>query len=160
MPSPRSRVSSPGKQVVAFIAKFDAAVAKLARASRSKMRKRLPTAVELVYDNYNGLAIGYGPTEKTSHAVLSLAVYAKGVHLYFLYGASLADPDGVLEGEGSRGRFIRLSSAAMLDDPIVSKFVDAAIARAAVPFAPSGRGYTVVKSVSKKQRPRQSSSRA
>jgi hypothetical protein len=40
----------------------------------AKMRARLPGAVELVYDNYNALAIGFGPTERTSEAVFSIEV--------------------------------------------------------------------------------------
>ena len=59
-----SKVETPAKQVAGFIAKFDPAIAKLTRGARAKMRKRLPTAVELVYDNYNALAIGFGPTER------------------------------------------------------------------------------------------------
>jgi len=142
------------KQVAAFIAKFDPAVAKLVRATRSKLRKRFPTAIELVYDNYNALAIGFGPTERTSDAFLSIAVYARGVNLYFLYGASLPDPDGLLEGSGTRGRFLRLKSAAQLDEPKTAALVGRAATHARVPLAPAGRGGTIVKSVSAKQRPR------
>src|SRR6185295_6238421 len=99
---------SPARQVAGFIAKFDPAIAKLTRACRSVIRKRYPSAIELVYDNYNALAIGYSPTEKTSDAVFSLAVYARGLNLYFIYGRSLDDPDGLLEGNGTQGAFIRL----------------------------------------------------
>ena len=110
-----------------------------------------------MYDNYNALAIGFGPTERTSEAVLSIAVYARGVNLYFLHGASLPDPDGLLDGAGSRGRFVRLPSAAVLDDPRVARLVTTAIAHSSVPFSPTGRGYTVVKSISARQRPRRPS---
>ena len=86
-------VTSPAKQVAGFIAKFDPAVAKTTRGARSVLRKRFPTAIELVYDNYNALAIGYSSTERTSDVLFSLAVYASGVNLYFMYGRSLPDPD-------------------------------------------------------------------
>lgn len=97
-----SKVETPAKQVAGFIAKFDPAIAKLTRGARAKMRKRLPTAVELVYDNYNALAIGFGPTERTTDAILSVAAYATGVTLYFTYGKSLPDPDKRLEGAGNQ----------------------------------------------------------
>jgi hypothetical protein len=145
---------TPAQQVAGFIAKFDPAVATLARAARSKLRKRMPTAVELVYDNYNALAIGFGPTEKTSEAVVSVAVYARGVNLYFIHGASLPDPDGLLEGNGTRGRFLRLTSAARLDDPKVIALLERAVTHAKAPMALTGRGRTIVKSISAKQRPR------
>jgi hypothetical protein len=151
---PESLDSMTAKQVAGFIAKFDPAVAKLARAARAKLRKRLPTAIELVYDNYNALALGFGPTERTSEAVFSIAVFARGVNLYFIRGASIPDPDGVLQGEGKQGRFIRLSSASQMDDPVVARVMATAIAHAAVPFAKTGKGYTIVKSISAKQRPR------
>jgi hypothetical protein len=145
---------SPAKQVAGFITKFDPSIAKLTRACRSEIRKRYPAAIELVYDNYNALAIGYSPTERTSDVVFSLAVYARGLNLYFMYGRSLPDPDGLLQGSGTQGAFIRLESVKTLDDPKVVDLVTRAIKRQKPTFAQKGRGYTVVKSVSARQRPR------
>src|SRR5689334_20694046 len=110
-------MSSSAKQVAGFIAKFDPAVAKLTRSARSVLRKRFPTAIELVYDNYNALAIGYSPTERTSDVMFSLAVYPRWVDLYFMYGRSLPDPDKLLQGSGSQGAFVRLDDVSVLDDP-------------------------------------------
>jgi hypothetical protein len=95
---------SPKKQVAAFIDRFDPAVARVARLARRAMRARFPTAVEIVYDNYNALAIGFSSTTRTSDVIVSVAVYARGVNLYFMYGAALPDPDGILQGSGNRGR--------------------------------------------------------
>jgi len=145
---------SPAKQVASFIAKFDPAIAKLTRSCRSVVRKRYPSAIELVYDNYNALAIGYSPTEKTSEVVFSLAVYARGLNLYFMYGRSLPDPNGLLQGSGTQGAFIRLESVATLDDPKVIDLIQRAVKRQKPTFPAKGRGYTVVKSISAKQRPR------
>src|SRR5215204_3362900 len=86
-PFPSPVTMTVAKQLAGFIAKFEPAIAKIGRASRARIRKRLPTAVELVYDNYNALAMGFGPTERTSEAILSVAAYATGVTLYFTYGA-------------------------------------------------------------------------
>lgn len=146
--------NSPAKQASGFIAKFDPAIARLTRSCRSVLRKRYPSAIELVYDNYNALAIGYSPTEKTSDAVFSLAVYARGVNLYFIYGRSLDDPDHLLQGSGTQGAFIRLEGVNTLEDPKVKKLMERAVKRQRPTFAPNGRGYTVVKSISAKQRPR------
>ena len=146
--------NSPAKQVSGFIAKFDPAIARLTRSCRSVLRKRYPSAIELVYDNYNALAIGYSPTERTSDAVFSLAVYARGVNLYFIYGRSLDDPDHLLQGNGTQGAFIRLEDVKTLEDPKVKKLMERAVKRQRPTFAPNGRGYTIVKSISAKQRPR------
>ena len=145
---------SPAKQVTGFIAKFDPAIAKLTRACRAELRKRYPAAIELVYDNYNALAIGYSPTERTSDVVFSLAVYARGLNLYFIYGRSLPDPDHLLQGSGTQGAFIRLDGVGKLDDPKVISLIERAVKRQRPTFASNGRGYTLVKSISAKQRPR------
>jgi hypothetical protein len=147
-------LDSPSKQVAGFIAKFDPAIAKLTRSCRSVLRKRYPSAIELVYDNYNALAIGYSPTERTSDVVFSLAVYARGVNLYFMYGRSLDDPDQLLQGSGTQGAFIRLPYATTLEEPKIQKLIERAVKRQRPTFATNGRGYTIVKSISAKQRPR------
>src|SRR5215212_8875645 len=92
---------TPAKQLADFIAKFDPPIRKLARQCRAVLRKRMPTAIELVYDNFQALAIGYCPTERMSDCILSLAIFPRGVSLSFFYGATLPDPDGVLEGSGN-----------------------------------------------------------
>jgi hypothetical protein len=136
-----------------FLAKFDPAVARLIRGCRTVMRKRFPTANEFVYDNYNFLVIGYGPTERPSDCVASLAANSKSVNLNFLRGSALADPHKILQGAGRQNRFVRLHRAATLSKPEVQGLLTAA-AQACPPFPPSGRGKLIIRSVSKKQRPR------
>src|SRR6266852_8504138 len=102
---------SPAKQIAGVISKFDPSIAKLIRSGRVALRKRFPTAIEQVYDNYNFLAVGFCTTERTSDCMVSLAANAKGVILSFYYGATLPDPDHLLQGNGNQNRFIRLESA-------------------------------------------------
>src|SRR4051794_17767466 len=121
---------SPARQLAGFIAKYDPAVAKLTRACRARLRKRLPTAIELVYDNYQFLAIGFGSTERASDCLASLAVSPKGVALSFYYGATLPDPKRILLGNGNQNRYIRLDRPATLGTPPVESLIRAAIAQA------------------------------
>jgi hypothetical protein len=93
---------SAAKQLAGFIAKYDRLLAKLARAARAALRKRFPTAIELVYDNYQFLAIGFGATERASDCIVSLAVSPKGVALSFYGGATLPGPDRILLGTENR----------------------------------------------------------
>jgi len=148
---------SAAKQVEGFIAKFDPKVAKLIRVSRRALRKRFPTALELVYDNYNFLAMGFCSSERASDCIVSLAAYANGVNLFFYYGAKLVDPGKLLQGNGKQVRFIRLESAAMLAKPQVEALLRAAVAQAKSPLPVAQRGRTIIKSVSAKQRPRRTS---
>ena len=149
---------TPARQLAAFIAKFDPAVAAVIRGARSILRKRFPTAVEQVYDNYNFLAIGFCSTERTSDCIVSLAVSAKGVALSFYNGATLPDPSGILLGGGKQNRFVRLEGAATLNTPAISTLLDAAVARAKTPLPAIGDGRLIIKSVSARQRPRRARS--
>src|SRR4051794_100420 len=148
------RAETPAKQLASFIAKFDPAVARLIRSARSKLRKRLPRTIEQVYDNFNFLAIGYCATERTSDCIVSLACAANGVALSFYNGASLPDPQKILLGSGKQNRFIRLETAKTLGEPAVESLLHAAIAQAKAPLSKSAKGYTLIKSISAKQRPR------
>jgi hypothetical protein len=145
---------APAKQLAGFIAKFDPAIARLIRSCRVALRKQLPTAIELVYDNYNFFVIGYCSTPRASDCVVSLAANSKGVGLSFYYGATLPDPTKRLHGSGSQNRFIRLPTAATLSEPDVKALIRAALAQAKTPMPASGRGVTVIQSISAKQRPR------
>ena len=145
---------SPETQLASFLAKFTPEVSSLAEEILVKMRRRYPTALELVYDNYNALAIGFGPTERASDAIFSIAVFPRWVSLFFLQAKGLPDPDKKLRGSGNVARHIRLPSVAMLDDPSVQALMREATARAAVPFDPKGKHRLIIKSVSAKQRPR------
>jgi hypothetical protein len=142
------------EQLASFLAKFTPEVAALARSILAAMRTRYPTAIELVYDNYNALAIGFGPTDKTSQAIFSIAVFPRWVSLFFLQGKQLPDPDGILQGSGNVARHIRLPSAGRLDELSVKKMMEEATARAPVPFSTEGTARLIIKSISAKQRPR------
>jgi hypothetical protein len=141
-------------QLNRFIGKFDSAMAQLIRECRAAMRKRFPTANELVYDNYNFFVIGYGPTEHPSDCVASLAANSKGVNLNFLYGSRLPDPYRILQGIGGQNRFVRLEGVATLSKPEVRDLLAVAVAQSEQPFPKSGPGKLIIRSVSEKQRPR------
>ena len=153
-PGKAGRTATPAQQLAGFIGRFEPAIGRLVHAACTALRKRFPTANQLVYDNYNALAIGFSSTDRVSDVLLSLAVYARGVNLYFMYGARLPDPQHVLKGSGNRGRFIPLDSVAVLGRPAVAALIGAAVRQAKTPLGRTGRGRLLIKSVSKKQRPR------
>lgn len=142
-------------QLTSFVSKFDAKNQALIRAARRALRKRLRGANELVYDNYNFFVIGYSATERPSDSIVSLAAGAGGVGLSFPYcGTRLPDPHKILQGSGSKNRFIRLESAAVLARPEVEALIAAAVGLSKVSLPASGSGRTIIRSVSAKQRPR------
>jgi hypothetical protein len=140
---------TPEKQLASFLAKYSPDIRSLASAVLKKMRERLPGAIELVYDNYNALVIGFGPTDRASDALFSIALYPRWVTLFFLDGARLRDPRKLLKGSGKFVRHIVLQSADDLDAQGVRTLMQQAL---------SGMTFDerrlVIKSISKKQRPR------
>src|SRR5215213_4790120 len=85
-------------ELASFIEKFEPEIADLIRQCRAEVRKLLPTAVEIVYDNYNFFVIGYASTERASDCIVSITAASNGVGLSFYYGASLPDPSKLLQG--------------------------------------------------------------
>jgi hypothetical protein len=141
-----------------FLKRYDPEIAARAKAALATMRKAVPGAVELVYDNYNALVVGFGPSERASEAVFSIVLYPRWVTLFFLKGATLPDPRRLLKGSGKRVRHIVLEDATVLSRPGVRRLIAAALK--AAPW-PAGRGRrVVVKSISAKQRPRRPARRA
>ena len=145
---------SPERQLAGFIAKYSTDLARQTRTARRKMRAVLPGAVELVYDNYNGLVIGFGPNERPSDAVFSLFISPGWVTLCFLEGAHLPDPGKLLRGSGNRVRHIRLGSASDLDRSDVRALLAEAMKEADPQFDARAARKLVIRSVSAKQRPR------
>ena len=137
-----------------FLAGYDPAVAGCMREALARLAAQMPGAERLVYDSYNALAVAFGPSERTSEAVLSLAAYPRWVSLFFVQGAALEDPAGLLKGEGARMRHVRLQSGADVDAPEIAALITQAVQRSGADFSDPAKGRLVVRSVSKKQRPR------
>ena len=145
---------TPERQLTSFIGKYSPEVGAVAKAALVKMRKRLPGALELVWDNYNALAIAFGSSEKLADVIFSIALYPRWVSLFFKDGAALADPEKLLKGKGNAMRHIVLERAATLDRPAVRKLMDQAQESASNPIDPKGKHRIVIKAISPKQRPR------
>lgn len=141
-------------EISKFLARYSPAIASQLRTARRKMKALIPRGYEQVYDNYNALVFGFGPSEKSSDSVISIAGYPKWVTLFFLWGAKLDDPHGLLEGNGSQVRGIRLESPKDLDSAKVKALIRQALDPKMEAFADAPKLKTVIKSISKKQRPR------
>lgn len=76
------------KQLQTFIDKFEPEHRALIGAIRKALQKRMPSANELVWDNYNFFVLAYSATERPSDSVVSIAAAANGVGLSFYRGDS------------------------------------------------------------------------
>ncbi len=137
-----------------FLQKYSPEMEKLGRSAISHLRKRLPGAICLVYDNYNALAVGFGPDGKPSTLPISIAFYPRWATLFFMYGGLLPDPDGMLEGKGARIRSVRLKGIESLSEPAIDQLITAAVLQAGWQLTPRAKGELIIQSISPKQRPR------
>jgi hypothetical protein len=150
----KAEPTNPEQRLSSFIAKFEPKYQRLIRSVRKTLRRRFPAAHELVYDNYNFFVIGYCPTERPSDCIFSIAAASNGVSVCFTHGASLPDPKKRLTGSGKQTRFLRVESAAVLEQPEVKSLFAVAVAQAKAQMPTTGRGKLIIRSVSTKQRPR------
>ena len=153
------KVIAPEAQVAVFLSKYEPAVAADLSAARAHLRRLFPRGFELVYDNYNALAVGFAPTERASTAIVSVAAYPKWVTLFFLHGRDLDDPGRLLQGSGARVRSIRLQPMTLLESNPVQELLVEAIRPHRQALAAALPLTTLVKSVSAKQRPRRPAAR-
>src|ERR1700752_5319466 len=102
--SSEERVTDAETQLASFFAKYEPAMAKLGRALRAKLRARLPGLFEIVYvyESQNALVISYSPTEHGYEGLCTIALYPRGVKLFFGQGVLLSksDPNKLLQGRG------------------------------------------------------------
>jgi len=143
---------TPAAQLATFMDRYSPEVAAVAKAALVKLRKRLPGAVEMVYANYNALVIGFGPSDRASEAILSIALYPRWVNLFFLHGAKLPDPHKLLQGKGSQVRSILIEDGTILDRREIDDLIEGALQQNATPFDATKR--RIIKSISPVQRPR------
>src|ERR1043165_10298652 len=114
---------------------------RLISAMRKSLRKRLPTAHELVYEyrNLGAVVISFSPNEHGYAGVLAIRADEIGVKLYFNRGKELPDPAKLLQGS-SQTRWIPVETAATLARPEVASLIDEGTARNKVQVESAGRG--------------------
>ena len=141
-------------ELQSFLDKYNPEIAALGAACVKKLRKLYPTATVWVYDNYNALAVGFGPPALPAHAIFSVALYPRWVSLFFLQGKDIEDPSRLLQGAGGAVRHIVLHSPRDIDQPAVQALFKQALNQAKTPLPAKGKGELIIQSVSAKQRPR------
>ena len=119
-------VRPPDRQVLDFLSTCDRTVAHLALALREMVLEEAPEAVERVYRNHpSAVWFGFGPKMKDMFCYIAAA--RNHVNLGFCRGASLSDPNQVLEGEGKTMRHVKFWSERDLERSFVRRYIRAAI---------------------------------
>ena len=110
------------------IAPYSDGVRTLAKQTRAALRKLLPDCIETV-DN-SGPYISFGYTTGYKGMVATIIISKAGVKLGLAGGASLPDPEELLEGSGKVHRYVVISSADVLRQRAVIALVRSADERA------------------------------
>lgn len=137
-------------QLRTLITQFAPNYQRLISATRRSLKKRLPTALELVYEYGDFFVISYSPNEHGYEGALGIRASADGVKLFFNHGKQLADPAKLLRGSGKQARAVSLESASTLNHPAVKDLIDQAIAHNQTPFPSSGTGAIIIRSATTK----------
>src|SRR5262245_17467741 len=155
MPPPlavTTRQPTPKSQFSAFLSRFPAGIIALVKRCLPKLRRAFPGSYELVYDYSHSLVVSFSMSERGYEGIVALAIFPDCVRLYF--DKSLPDPKGLLEGSGTKVRSVTLKAASDLDHGDIQALIKAAIKHSGVTFPRTRSTRMVIKSESKKRRPR------
>jgi len=116
-----------------------------------------PQTNELIYDNYNAVALGWSPTDRVGHIFCSIAVgrTSHNIHFGFYWGAELSDPDHILLGEGNQYRYILVKDIDQFPKAYIKKLMKEAYNNSLAKVKDQKQiqeGQTITKSVSAKKR--------
>ncbi len=114
---------SDNKDLIKFLEAFPPESREIALWLRDFVWDLYPKCNELIYDNYNFLAFGWGPTERMSDIFCSIAVGTRGVIFGFMWGVKLEDPDGLLQGGGNQFRSLRVPDIRTFPTTAVKKLL-------------------------------------
>lgn len=113
----------------ACIATSSADLAIRLTAARALLQSAWPEAVERNLVRATGRTFVYASPDRGA-VVLRLVVDPPNLLLHFAAGAGLADPAGLLRGEGRRGRYVCLGAVASGDEPALRALIAVAAAGA------------------------------
>lgn len=113
----------PLTDLLKFLKPFDKKVQEIALKLRAFVLDIFPDTNELIYDNYNALAIGYSLSDKQKEMFCHIAVYSKYVNIGFDHGVALDDPKQLLKGSGNRIRHITVTDFAAFQKTYVKKLL-------------------------------------
>jgi hypothetical protein len=149
--------------LVKFLKPYDPEVRELALQLRLLLLEEIAPCYENIYDAYSAVAIGYGTSDRLRDGIFHIAVYPKGANLGFNDGATLPDPQGILEGKGNRIRHIKIRTPADLKRPELRTYIRRARKQALAdarklgerpPKKPDGMISTVKAIYARKRRPK------
>jgi len=143
----------PNPQLLSFLDAYDRTIGDLALALREIILEEVPDASESIYQVYT-VAIWFGFSEKMKDMFCYIATNAGHINLGFPRGATLPDPNRVLEGEGKTMRHIKFTNIEDIHRNYVRRYIQASIEQLGETAPKRGTGKTIVKSSLKDTTPK------
>lgn len=145
------------KDLLKFLKPFDKNISEIVLWLRDFVWDLYPQTNELIYDNYNALALGWSPTEKVSHIFCGIALYRtnKNIHFNFYWGSEISDPKKLLIGEGRQYRYILVKNNEGFPKTYIKKLMKDAYNNSLSKVKDKNqitKGLTITKSISAKKR--------
>lgn len=147
-----TRQPSPSAQFAALLSRFPPGIVALVKRCLPKLRRAVPCPYQIVYDYSNSLVVAFSMSERGYEAIVAVAIFPRWVRLYF--DKSLPDPESLLEGSGTKVRSVMIKAASDLDHANIKALFKAAIRHAGATFPRTRSTRMVIKSKSKKPRPK------
>ena len=140
-----------------FLKPFDNEINEIALYLRDFIWDLYPDSNELIYDNYNAVAVGWSPTDKVGHTFCSIAVgrTSKNIHFGFYWGNEISDPEKKLLGQGIQYRYILVKKMSEFPKTYIKKLLKDAYANSMAKVKDKKQvmqGNTITKSISAKKR--------
>jgi hypothetical protein len=152
------------KDLQKFLKPFDKKINETVLWLREFIWDLYPGCNELIYDNYNALAVGWSPTDRAGHTFCSIAVgrTSKNIHFGFYWGSQIADPEKRLIGEGNQYRYFLVENISTFPKAYMKKLMKDAHSNSMKKVKDKTQlmnGKTITKSISAKKRELKKSTR-
>jgi len=144
-------------ELIKFLGVFEDPIQELVLWLRDFVWDLYPKSNELIYDNYNALAVGWSPTDRVGHTFCSIAVgrTSMNIHFGFYWGSEIGDPEKKLLGKGNQYRYILVKNKADFPKNYITKLMKEAFANSLAKVKDKKQlceGLTITKSISAAKR--------
>ena len=145
------------EDLIKFLSPFKKEVSELVLWLREFVWNLYPQTNELVYDNYNTLALGWSPTDRPSHSFCTISVFRtnKNIHFGFYWGSEISDPEEKLIGNGKQYRYVLVKNKSEFPKTYIKTLLNEAYTnslRKVKDPKQIQQGKTITKSISKNKR--------
>lgn len=110
-----------------FLMNYSGAVRELVRSARALILAVMPDTIEQFDPSAN--LIAYGLDRSYKGLICGITLHKAYINIMLAQGASLPDPEGLLQGTGKLARHIRIERLADLEAPEIRRLLETALQR-------------------------------